>query len=621
MIENEDKEYEKEPEDMISKDNKRNYAYITLMMDVRYLPGALVMAESINKLGSQTDLVIMITEEIVSEIEDLLKRYYTKVIRINKIGKVDIKFNKIKSLKMVEYKKIILIDIDAIIIKYPDYIFTLEEPAGVRVPINTDIFYDKNKKEEYKSWFNNNRGYEGIYSGLLLLKPDKNKYQDLKKRIKNMEYKNFKDLVNKLGMKTNIDPRFVGLCSYMEDWNNLYGLQFTGDKPFFYESDTKIESRSLREDNRLWFYFYRLVLEKNSDLNFLENKELKEVNELMRYYVGNIGRNVIRINRLLKEKINTKVDDKYNNRLNKIFRTEKINKNYDYYHIDIGREYEITNINYKNDDIINTDINYEKLKRLKLNDCIEKYFITSGKIVIFFLIDDREDLIVKENNYKENVIKEYIFRLKKDSLINFLVNVDTMYVYEERINNFKKVYKNSEYYLRILILEFKVDQEFKIENKYNLKIFQNINEKIKILSILNDDKSIKKVFDIEINFIERYKNIKSNLRYQSLLKWIYNIYNGEQLENIKIVKNKNKEEYEYLVIDDNEYSNEISVRMIINKKIYFLDIIFSKSVFFKNKYNRYSKLIEMNKENTYKIDGLKFIELVDNNNKKNIHSI
>ena len=605
---------EKEPEDMIRSDNSRNYAYVTLMTDMKYFAGALVLAESINKLGSQTDIIIMITREINKEIEDLLKRYYTKVIIINKIDGVDVKFNKIQGLKLTEYKKILLIDIDAIILKYPDNLFTLEEPAGVRIPKDTSIFFDKNKEKEYKEWFKDNDGYENVYSGLLLLKPDNEKYKYFEEKIKKDEYSSFKDLANKLdkeyGRLSNISGKFVGICSYMDDWNNLYGLQFTGDKPFFYESNEKIEDRSKREDNKLWFYYYRMIIEKNSDLYFLENKELKEVNELSRYYLSNLGRNIIKINRLLKEKINTKVDDKYKTRLNKIFKTTKINKNYDYYHIEISREYEI-NVNYSNDELINTDINYEILKNKKKYELIDKYLITSGKVVIFFIIGDKEKG-TKNNDYLENIIKEEIIILKKESLINFLMNVDTTYVYEERKKNLEKYYKLDEYYLRILTLEFNDEQEFKIRNKWNLKIFQNVNEKLKILSIINNKNSLNKVFNLEINFIERYENILENLKYQSLVKWIYNNYTGDQIDKIEIIKMNINEDIEYLVIDNNEYSNEISVRIIINKKLFFIDIIFSQSVFFKSKYKEHEKLIDENKKNIYKIDGLKFIELGGN---------
>ena len=228
-----------EPEVMI-ENNKKYYAYVTMMTDIKYLPGALVFAESLNKLGSLTDIVIMITPNIEDDIKELLKRYYTHIIIINIIKNVDIIFNKIHSMRLIEYKKIIIIDIDAIILKYPNNLFTLDTPAGVRIPTNNKIFTDINNKDNYIKWFNDNKYYKNIYSGLLLLEPNLNKYEEILIDINKKRYNSFKDLCNNLDNYynniTNIESKYVGICSYLDSWDDLYGLQYIEDKPFFYES-------------------------------------------------------------------------------------------------------------------------------------------------------------------------------------------------------------------------------------------------------------------------------------------------------------------------------------------------------------------------------------------------
>ena len=110
----------------------------------------------------------------------------------------------------------------------------------------------------------------------------------------------------------------------------------------------------------------------------MENKTLKEVNILSKYYLDNISRNIITINRLLKNKINTKTHDKYKTRLNKIFKTTLINKNFEYYYINITREYEILNLLYIQEDLLkNTNINYKIIKKEKNEDLLRKYIITN----------------------------------------------------------------------------------------------------------------------------------------------------------------------------------------------------------------------------------------------------
>jgi 4-hydroxy-tetrahydrodipicolinate synthase len=62
-----DKKY-KDPENMINIDGSKEYAYVTVVMgEDKYIPGAIVLSESIRKLGSLADLVVIITNKISKE--------------------------------------------------------------------------------------------------------------------------------------------------------------------------------------------------------------------------------------------------------------------------------------------------------------------------------------------------------------------------------------------------------------------------------------------------------------------------------------------------------------------------------------------------------------------------
>ena len=197
---------------------------------------------------------------------------------------------------------------------------------------------------------------------------------------------------------------------------------------------------------------------------------------------------------------------------------------------------------------------------------------------------------------KKNIIFKKDYKLDSEQLKNILYNVDTTYVYEERFKTFSKNYKDNKIILRLIIFELPVDYKFNFKNDNNLKIFQNIISKLKIVSIFFNDNSLKKVLDNSINFQEKYKNIFENLKYQSLLKWIYNNYTGDKIEKLLVLEHVNIEDNntKYILIDNNKYDNEISIKIILNKKLFFIDFINSNSVLFKNKYKLYKKYINDN---------------------------
>ena len=114
----------KDPENMINIDGTKEYAYITFIIgEDKYLPGAIVLAESIRKLGSLADLVVIITTQITKDGIKILKRFYDHVIILDY---VDLYLIKLHTLTLVQYKKIIVITPDAIILKCPNHLFTFK---------------------------------------------------------------------------------------------------------------------------------------------------------------------------------------------------------------------------------------------------------------------------------------------------------------------------------------------------------------------------------------------------------------------------------------------------------------------------------------------------------------
>ena len=156
---------------MIDDNGKKEYAYVTmLIINELYTPASIVLAESIKKLGSIAELVIMIDDNISNDTIDLLRRFYDKIIKVKKI-EINHKNNvqkyiltKLLGLEL-DYKKIIIIDIDSIILRYPDNSFVLP---------NQSIVFD-----------NNNR----MRTGYILIEPDKNLFNKIMDKIEETDFK------------------------------------------------------------------------------------------------------------------------------------------------------------------------------------------------------------------------------------------------------------------------------------------------------------------------------------------------------------------------------------------------------------------------------------------------
>ena len=221
----------------------KKYAYVCILFDKKYLPGALVLTESLKKAGSFAELVIIVNK--TTNFNDILMRFYDRIIVIDDNLFTEKKFYKFYAYKLIEYEKVIIIDSDAIILRYPDYIFSLKPPA---------LSLKDNK----------------LYSGLILIKPKIDNYDKIVNELKNtnLTYKEY--IEKKYNNFTKIDKRFIGIDIEDINWTKIFGLQFINEKPFFYESKLNINERITLPNYKLWFFYYRKLINKNYDL--YENK-------------------------------------------------------------------------------------------------------------------------------------------------------------------------------------------------------------------------------------------------------------------------------------------------------------------------------------------------------------
>ena len=188
--------YEKEPVDMIVN-NVKKYAYVVLLTKIEYFPGALVLAESLCTLGTEADLVILVSSNIPESIRMILRRFFSKIIQIKRVSNIDEKYNKLQALTLIDYYKVIVIDIDTIVLKYPDYLFTLDTPA---VYMNERGQGSESGAGEGRRGEGQGSG-QGVYSGLYVLTPSISIYNKIMDTITNE--RGYKETINYIFTKVN----------------------------------------------------------------------------------------------------------------------------------------------------------------------------------------------------------------------------------------------------------------------------------------------------------------------------------------------------------------------------------------------------------------------------------
>ena len=125
---------------------------VLVMIGDKYVPGALVVAQSIRETNTNHDLVCMVTPEVSHKARTALEQVYTKIIQVpyvrmpkkqmprfvtckqrkwyaRWIDRSFTKWNIFNPELFGEYDKVMLLDADMVFIKNCDVLFNLEPPA------------------------------------------------------------------------------------------------------------------------------------------------------------------------------------------------------------------------------------------------------------------------------------------------------------------------------------------------------------------------------------------------------------------------------------------------------------------------------------------------------------
>lgn len=167
------------------------YAYVTVLYGNNvYLTGALVLGYSLMKTNTKIDRIILVTPDINEQFKFYLKDIYTHIITIEyvhvspeifseKNTRFRDVFTKLECLNLVQYKKIILLDLDMIIVKNIDHLFKLCPPAACL----RKYYIPYGQKIPANMICSNNKLVGGINAGLMLLKPDGKEWDKIKNDI------------------------------------------------------------------------------------------------------------------------------------------------------------------------------------------------------------------------------------------------------------------------------------------------------------------------------------------------------------------------------------------------------------------------------------------------------
>jgi len=186
--------------------------FVTLLSTDNYLKGVLVLYQSLKNTNTPYPLVVLLSERISDNTEQILRQNNIKTIRIvnpvnmeitsniNKTGSThwNYTFEKLYIFRLTQFEKIVYLDSDMLVLENIDELFEKEHmsavgPAGGKFP--------------------GNESYNGLNSGLLVIKPDAKVFEILISLIPSVTKK-----LEKCGDQDVIIEHFI------EKWRNNKNL-------------------------------------------------------------------------------------------------------------------------------------------------------------------------------------------------------------------------------------------------------------------------------------------------------------------------------------------------------------------------------------------------------------
>jgi hypothetical protein len=225
---------------------------------------------------------------------------------------------------------------------------------------------------------------------------------------------------------------------------------------------------------------------------------------------------------------------------------------------------------------------------------------------------DKKKIDEEISDVSLKIEKRYDYKMKGYVIKNILVVLETDLTYTERMDIINDMYKDDDKYYYVSVIVIVYNDKLQLKNTDNIKIYEDVNSKMKLSSILFNKNTFSMIENKKLDFFKKYSNILENLKFQSLKKWIYNNYSYNELQFLLIITDPFIcSDYEYIIVDSNNYSSDITIKKKVDLKLFFFDIIFTKSSLYKNKCVNILNY-DKNTNYTYTIDGINIITKVHN---------
>lgn len=230
------------------------YAYVAVLYgNNEYFLGALMLGYCLSKIDSQYDKVLLVTPDVPNHQIDILKKYFNVIkvpyIRIDDESFAENNtifrdvFTKFNVFTLVQYQKVLLMDLDMLVLKNMDHLFELNAPAarlrmsGLKTGELCPPDFIKLVKNE-RTQFDEVRG--GVNAGLMLLEPSLEELaaimQELKKPLPYKVLEPEQDYLSYRyrGKWTHIDPKYnyqvlmqILVDEYQYSIHDIYNLHYS----------------------------------------------------------------------------------------------------------------------------------------------------------------------------------------------------------------------------------------------------------------------------------------------------------------------------------------------------------------------------------------------------------
>ena len=184
------------------------YSYVCVLSTNDYLDGVLVLNENLKQLRSKYQLLCVVNENIDTETRNTLKNFDIPYKEMKSLNMCDIDdsfrwkftFDKLNVFDLTEFKKIVYLDLDFLILENIDNLFEIDKFAMVS---------DNRTDEEY------------FCSALMVIKPDKENYEGLISLIKH------KHITEGMGDQDIINEYFDDIYVIPIEYNFIKGIELS----------------------------------------------------------------------------------------------------------------------------------------------------------------------------------------------------------------------------------------------------------------------------------------------------------------------------------------------------------------------------------------------------------